>query len=63
LVANSDKIINLNDFINETDIIVRFNKPHKEKIENTGNRTDILFLANTVDLMEDRIKIMNLIVL
>lgn len=56
LVANSDHITNINSLINDQDIVVRFNFPNKQKIENTGCRTDILFLANTVDLMEDRLK-------
>ena len=56
LVANSDEILNINDLINDQDIIVRFNIPDKQNIERTGCRTDILFLANTVDLMEDRLK-------
>lgn len=56
LIANSSNVLNINERINDQDIIVRFNIPDKQKIELTGNRTDILFLANTVDLMEARLK-------
>lgn len=55
LVANSSTVTDINDFINDDDIIVRFNVPGLENINKTGMRTDILFLANTVDLMEDRL--------
>jgi len=56
LVANSNSILDIGRVINDQDIIVRFNVPNKQKIEMTGHRTDILFLANTVDLMEKRLK-------
>ncbi|MDS7927888.1 hypothetical protein RMB13_00005 [Acinetobacter sp. V102_4] len=56
LVANSDDIPDVNGMINDQDIIVRFNIPNEKKIGITGRRTDILFLANTVDLMERRLK-------
>ncbi|MDQ8934485.1 hypothetical protein [Acinetobacter rudis] len=56
LVANSDKVKDINSLIDDGDVIVRFNVPEDDKIKKTGYRTDILFLANTVDLMEDRLK-------
>lgn len=56
LVANSDHIFNINSVINDQDLIVRFNIPSKQKIKITGHRTDFLFLANTVDLMERRLR-------
>lgn len=56
LVANSNAVFNINGVINDQDIVVRFNSPDQQKIEMTGGRTDILFLANTVDLMEKRLK-------
>lgn len=56
LVANSDNIKDINSLINDHDVIVRFNVPKNDKIKKTGCRTDILFLANTVDLMDERLK-------
>lgn len=56
LVANSNQVKNINSLINDQDVVVRFNIPEDDKIKKTGYRTDILFLANTVDLMEDRLK-------
>ncbi|WP_224973541.1 glycosyltransferase family 29 protein [Acinetobacter oleivorans] len=56
LVANSNAVFNINGVINDQDIVVRFNSPDQQKIEMTGSRTDLLFLANTVDLMEKRLK-------
>ncbi|EOQ62794.1 hypothetical protein F935_01884 [Acinetobacter calcoaceticus ANC 3811] len=56
LVANSDSVFDINSIINDQDVIVRFNIPNKQKIEITGRRTDFLFLANTVDLMEKRLR-------
>lgn len=56
LVANSDHIFNINSVINDQDLIVRFNIPSKQKIKITGHRTDFLFLANTVNLMERRLR-------
>ena len=56
LVANSDVVIDINQMIDEHDIIVRFNHPKKFSLVKTGERTDILFLSNTVNLMEGRIR-------
>lgn len=56
LVANSPTVTDINDFLNDDDIVVRFNIPLVTTLCKTGEKTDILFLANTVDLMEDRLK-------
>lgn len=56
LVANSDHTFNINSYISDKDIIVRFNLPKASTLAPTGNRTDILFLANTVDIVQKKLK-------
>ena len=56
LIANSEHTFDINQYITETDIIVRFNLPKSTTLTKTGQRTDILFLANSVDVVQKKLK-------
>ena len=56
LVANSDFVIDINATIEEEDVIVRFNVPKSKTLVKTGGRTDYVFMANTVNLLQGRIR-------
>lgn len=56
LIANSDHIFDINKYISDHDIIVRFNLPKATTLQATGTRTDLLFLANSVDVVQKKLK-------
>lgn len=56
LIANSEHIFDINPYISDNDIIVRFNLPKTSTLPLTGNRTDLLFLANSVDVVQKKLK-------
>ena len=56
LIANSDHAFDINQHITDQDIIVRFNYPKPSTLETTGQRTDILFLANAVDIVQKKLR-------
>ena len=56
LIANSDHTFDINSFIRDDDLIVRFNLPKKSTLLSTGQRTDLLFLANSVDVVQKKLK-------
>lgn len=56
LIANSDHTFDINAYIGEDDLIVRFNIPKATTLEPTGTRTNILFLANSVDVVQKKLK-------
>ncbi|GEM_PF-1990440 len=56
LVANSDYTFDINSYISDKDIIVRFNLPKASTLAPTGNRTNFLFLVNTVDIVQKKLK-------
>ena len=56
LVANAENITDINHYLAHDDLIVRFNIPKTSTLEPTGLRTDILFLANTVDILDKKLK-------
>ena len=56
LIANSDYTFDINSHISEQDIMVRFNLPKASTLAPTGQRTDLLFLANTVDVVQKKMK-------
>lgn len=56
LVANSKYTFDINQQISEDDIIVRFNLPLASTLTPTGYRTDLIFLANTVDVVQKKLK-------
>lgn len=56
LVANSTYVVDINNKIDPSDIIVRFNLPTLETLSVTGNKTNYLFLANTHDLADKKLK-------
>lgn len=56
LIANSDHVSDINKYISEHDIIVRFNLPKAATLQLTGNRTNLLFLANSVDIVQKKLR-------
>lgn len=56
LVANSAHVFDINSSIQPEDLIVRFNLPLSSTLPKTGYRTDILFLANSVDIVQKKLK-------
>lgn len=56
LIANSEHIFDINQYISDNDIIVRFNLPKASTLALTGNKTDLLFLANSVDVVQKKLK-------
>ncbi len=56
LIANSDHTFDINSLISADDLIVRFNLPKKSTLLSTGCRTDLLFLANSVDVVQKKLK-------
>lgn len=56
LVANSNHVFDINAQLADQDLIVRFNIPKASTLAPTGQRTDLLFLANTVDVVQKKIK-------
>ena len=56
LVANSEHVKDINSQLSSEDILVRFNAPKSTTIQKTGGRTNYVFLANTVNLLQGRIR-------
>lgn len=56
LIANSKHTFDINQHISTNDIIVRFNLPLASTLAPTGYRTDLIFLANTVDVVQKKIR-------
>lgn len=56
LIANSKHTFDINQYISTNDIIVRFNLPLASTLAPTGYRTDLIFLANTVDVVQKKIR-------
>lgn len=56
LVANSEHVRDINSQLSSEDILVRFNAPKSTTIQKTGGRTNYVFLANTVNLLQGRIR-------
>lgn len=52
LFANSEFDRDISNQISDDDYIVRFNIPSEKNLNLTANRTDILFLANTCELLD-----------
>lgn len=56
LVANSEHVFDINAHIHSEDLIVRFNLPLISTLEKTSQRTDLLFLANSVDIVQKKLR-------
>ena len=56
IVANSDHVFDINNHIQEKDLIVRFNIPKISSLKPTATRTDFLFLANSVDVVQKKLR-------
>lgn len=56
LVANSPYVFDIKDRISKEDLIARFNLPEPSTLAPTGNKTDFIFLANTVDVIQKKMR-------
>lgn len=56
LFANSVFKQDISNLITNDDYLVRFNQPDESNLQLSGNRTDLLFVANTSEVMDKMVK-------